>query len=161
MNQRRRLKILAHLLASRDSTSTLHPSAFLPRGVNYGRDHPPINASLVVYECVNFFIAALLYNMGRWHFLKAPIIHVRRLLASGQSIISQLSARASIPHEHLQRDLSITQIYDFSSSHSFRLAHSYSPSRPPARTWRILPLNAQRFINTPARISRISARNSK
>lgn len=132
----------------------LHPSAFLPRGVNYGRDHPPINASLVVHGRVNFFIAALLYNMGRWHFLKAPIIRVRRLLASGQSIISRLSARASMPHEHLQRDLSITQIYDLSSSHSFRLARSCrGPPRPraPSSAHFLAHSRAERttLINTP------------
>lgn len=80
---------------------------------------------------MHFFVAALLYNMRGWHFLKAPIIRVRRLLASGQSIISQLSTRASMPHKHLQRDLSITQIYDLPSSHSFRLPRSRrGPPRP-------------------------------
>lgn len=120
---------------------------------------------VLLYAGTNFFIAApravSLYNMGRWHFLKAVIIHVRRLLASGQSIISRLSARASMPHERLQRDLSITQIYDLSSSHSLRLAPSRrSLPRPPtlssARFARILAqqrllIRREGFVYSPER----------
>lgn len=101
-------------------------------GVNCGRDHlflSPlsllINRSFLVHGYWFFpQRAVVLYNMGRWHFLKAAIIHVRRVLASRESIISRLSARASMPHEHFQRDLSITQIYDLSSFYSSHLTLS-------------------------------------